>query len=262
MGEMTKYSQGQFCWVDLMAHDMTAAREFYHQMFGWESEIQDTQGGPPYAIFTLGGKQVAGIGQMPDEMKSNGMPPIWNSYINVENIDDMVGRISEAGGTVLMPPMQVMTAGKMASIQDPTGAAVSLWEPIDHIGAQLVNDPNAFCWNELATRDLEKAREFYSSLFGWEYEDMPGGPTEYYVIKNQGEMNGGLMPMSEDFGDMPPFWGVYFTVEDCDAAVARVEALGGGVCAPTFDISVGRMAVVSDPQGGSFSVIEMKPESD
>lgn len=253
----TEYQHGQFNWVDLSAHDASAAKSFYGELFGWTCADQDTQGGPPYAIFQLDGRHVAGIGQMNDEMKAQGIPPFWNCYVNVDDVEAAVQKTADLGGTVTMPAMKVLDAGWMAFIQDPTGANVALWQKDQHIGAQLVNSVGACCWNELATRDVEKAKEFYGRLLGWTFEEFPGTPTKYFVCKVGDNMNGGLMQMDEHGGEMPPCWCVYFSVADADVAAEKVTQLGGKVIQPPFDIPVGRIAVVSDPQGAVFYVIKL-----
>lgn len=257
MATKTSYAPGTFSWVDLMAHDIAGAKSFYGDLFGWTARDMDTQGGPPYVQFELGGDGVAGMGQMQDEMKSQGMPPVWNNYVTVENVEDTAKQAAELGGTVVMPAMDVVGAGWMAIIQDPTGAHLSLWQPNAHFGAQRVNEPGTFCWNEMATRDIEKAREFFGALLGWEFADNPGSPSKYYIIKNQGQDNGGLMQMTSEWEGIPPHWAVYFAVEDTDASAKRVEELGGKVTVQPFDIPVGRMAVVADAQGAMFSLIKI-----
>ncbi len=251
------YKHGEFCWVDLVAHDMAAAKTFYEQLFGWTCEDQDTQGGPPYAIFSVGGKSVAGMGQMCDEMKSQGIPPMWNSYVNVDDVDAIAKKSEELGGKVTMPPMTVLDAGRMAFIQDPTGGNVAFWQKINHIGAQLVTEPGAFCWNELATRDAAAAKQFFGELLGWEFADNPHAPTPYFMIHVDGQGNGGIMQMNEQWGNIPPHWSVYFSVADVDATVGKVQELGGKVIVPPFQIPVGRLAVLGDPQGAHFSVIAL-----
>lgn len=263
MSLKTGYSHGTFCWVDLMAHDTAAAKEFYGGLFGWTADDQDTQGGPPYTIFRhAGGQSVAGMGQMMEEMRSQGIPPLWNSYINVDDVRAVCEKAAQLGGAVKMPPLDVMQAGSMAAIADPGGATVMLWQKGNHFGAELVNDVGAFCWNELATREMDKAKTFFADLLGWEYELNENSPMTYFIIKNAGEMNGGMIEMNEQWGDAPPHWMVYFTVEDADAAVEKVKSLGGGVCVPPFDVEVGRIAVVNDPNGGAFSIIQMNAPPD
>jgi len=260
MSERTEYRNGEFCWIDLMAHDMEGAADFYPKLFGWSCNRMDTEGGPPYAQFELDGKSVCGLGQMPDDMKSQGIPPIWSSYINVDDIEATLAKVTELGGQITMPLMKVLEAGHMAFIQDPSGGNVALWQKGYHFGAQSVNDTGCWCWNELATRDAAKAKDFFAQLFGWEYEAAPDSPSEYYMIKCQGRDAGGIIVMDEKWGDMPPAWTVYFTVDDADACCAKMEQLGGKVIMPAFDIGVGRMAVIADPQGAAFSIIKMNCE--
>jgi predicted enzyme related to lactoylglutathione lyase len=157
----------------------------------------------------------------------------------------------------MMPPIQVMEHGHMAIVQDPTGAAVSLWQKNQHIGAELRDEPGAFCWNELMTRDAKKAKDFFGKLLGWEFQDYAGTPSEYYIIMNRGQQNGGVMQITPEMGELPPHWMVYFTVTDADAAAEKTKQLSGSICHGPFDISVGRIVILNDPQGGVFSVIKM-----
>lgn len=258
MPTIENYAHGQFCWVDLVAHDMESAKAFYHEMFGWTSTDVSGEGGPPYSQFLMGDQVIAGCGQMSDEMKSQGIPQMWNSYINVEDADATLAKVTEAGGTVTVPVMQVMEFGRLAFFMDPQGANVGIWEKGSHRGATLVNDSGAFCWNELATRDMEAACEFYGQVFGWTYEDNEHSPGPYKIIKCSSGDNGGIMQMTEEWGpEIPPNWTVYFTVDDVPAATERLAGLGGQVCFGPFETPVGPMAIVSDAQGGMFNVISM-----
>jgi len=263
MSLRTEYKPGEFCWIDLMAHDMDAAAKFYGSLLGWSAEAQETEGGHPYTIFKLGGKSVAGMGQMGEEMKSSGAPPLWNSYVSVTDLDAAVDKANSIGANVMMPPMQVMDAGSMAIISDPGGAMLSLWQPGNHVGAQRVNEIGCCCWNELATRNVAAAKQFYAELFGWEYDKNEESPSEYYIIKLNDRMAGGLIVMDESWGEAPTYWGVYFTVADVDAACASVRTLGGNVMVDPFDAPpAGKIAVVSDDNGGPFSLIQMAVEPD
>ena len=256
------YKHGQFNWVDLNSHDMSRARTFYGKLFGWDVDDVDTGDGPTYALFRNGEHIVAGVGQMSDEMKSQGVPPMWNSYINVEGIEGIVTAAERHGATVVAPVMEVMDAGKMAFIQDPTGAMVAFWEAGTHEGAELVNQPGSFCWNELATRDADAAKQFFADLFGWEYQDNPHAPSVYYIIKLKGRNNGGILQMTEEWGDIPPHWMTYFAVADVDEDAGRLEELGGTLHHGPFDTAAGRLAVVSDDQGAMFHLITLTDTMD
>ncbi len=257
MATMTSYAHGQFCWIDLMAHDMSTAKQFYGGLFGWQAEDQDTQGGPPYAIYKADGQGLCGMGQMSDEMKASGMPPVWNSYVNVDDVDAAISKAEGLGATITMPPMQVGEAGKMAIIQDPAGAFVSFWEKINHFGAQQVNAPNTWGWNELLCNDPDIAIKFYSELFGWTFDKEPNSPNDYWIFKNGDRMNGGLMQITPEMQGVPPNWSVYFSVADLQSATDTVKQLGGNVLAGPFEVSVGRIAVVADAQGAAFQLIQL-----
>lgn len=257
MPTMTGYEHGQFSWVDLMSPDTEASKKFYGGLFGWTFEDKPTDMGLPYTMFKLDDQDVCGMGALPPDMQKQGIPPTWNSYINVDNLEDTVAKVEALGGSVFMPSMKVMDAGWMAGIMDPSGGRVFLWQKNEHCGATRVNDPGCFCWNELATRDIEKAREFYGQLLAWEFEDNPDAPTKYYIIKNKGNMNGGMMQMNDQWPEnIPAHWAVYFTVENADDACAKLKELGGEVCSPPFSIPFGRIAVVSDPHRAVFHFFE------
>ncbi|MGF1582991.1 MAG: VOC family protein [Gemmataceae bacterium] len=256
MPVMTKYEHGQFSWVDLMAHDMTAAKEFYMNFFGWDCVESPNPAGLPYGMFKLNGHDVGGIGQTSEEMKAAGVPPMWNNYINVDDVEAVVNKAVELGGEVIVPVTQVMESGSLAFIKDPTGGVVGFWQPNEHCGATLVNDPNTFCWNEFNTPDIEKAKDFFGKLLGWEFELNSSAPNTYYIIKVGENQNGGLLQMTEEWQGVPPHWMVYFTTSDIQASVAKWSELGGQVCIPPFDIPIGKICVVTDPQGAALSLFE------
>ena len=255
MPTRTSYDAGTPCWIDLNSPDIDASQTFYTGLFGWEAAEQfDPSGTKIYTNFQVGGANVAGMGAQPPEMA--GMPNVWMSYVAVEDIDATIGMATSAGGSVMMPPMQVMEKGRMAIIADPTGASISLWQAGNHIGAGICNEPNTWSWNELQTRDLSSAKDFYATVFGWTYEvmEMPDG--SYHVIAG-GEGLGGLMDMPDQVPDeVPNYWGVYFMVEDVDAAVGAATRLGGTVMFRMDDSPVGRMCGIADPLGGTFTLLE------
>jgi uncharacterized protein len=252
MGERTQYTPGTFSWVDLSTPDPEAAKRFYGALFGWQGEDLPVPGGGFYSMQRLDGKNVAAIAPQPEQQRDAGAPPAWQSYVTVASADDAAARAGELGGTVHAGPFDVMEAGRMAVIQDPQGAFFIVWEPRGSIGAGLVNVPGALCWNELAAPDLDAAPDFYSQLFGWRVEPFEGGPMRYLTIKIDGETNGG---MRETQPQEPPYWLVYFAVEDVEAGMARVEELGGSAVSGPHDMSsVGKIGVVRDDQGAVFAL--------
>jgi len=249
MGERTSYEPGTFSWVDLGTTDAAAAKRFYGELFGWEAIDMPAGEGRTYTMFRLGGQDVAGGYEQDEQERAAGVPPHWSSYVTVEDVGAAAGAVPDAGGVVVAPPFDVLDSGRMAVVQDPAGAVLSLWEPREHIGARLVNVPGALTWNDLAAPDPAIARPFYERLLGWTFEEIPdaGG---YTTIRNRGQLNGGAMPAP----GAPPAWVPYFATEDADAALARVEALGGRRLNGPMDVPGGRIVVVADPQGAVFAL--------
>lgn len=257
MPSFTSYEPGQPCWIDLMSPDVDASKAFYSAVFGWETRDEhDDEGNRIYVNFSLDGRDVAGLGGQPP-----GMPPmaIWNSYVCSDDVAATVAAVERAGGTVMMPPMPVMSAGHMAIVADPTGAVISVWQPGEHPGAGVANEPNTWSWNELMTRDIDTALPFYTDVFGWEYDAMDmGNGSIYHVVKGGTEGWAGAMAMPPGVPDQAPnHWAVYFMVADTEATVEAVNANGGQVVMPPMDTpGVGRMCIFHDPQGGSFSTLQ------
>ena len=108
-----------------------------------------------------------------------------------------------------------------------------------------------FIWNELMTRDVEKAKAFYTATVGWSFKEMPMPNGSYWIAEMDGKAVGGMMDMNcADMEGIPPHWGSYLDVDDVDARTAAIEAKGGKIIRPPFDIpDVGRVAVVADPTG-------------
>lgn len=259
MDVTTGYAHGFFCWADLASSHVAGAKLFYAGLFGWQCEDRPTDMGPVYTMLMIEGKTVAGLGPLSPDMQAQGMPSFWSGYIKSDDADATAARIGEAGGVVVMPPMDVMTEGRLMMAQDPTGALFGVWQPRDHIGAQLMNVPNTLFWTELQTRDAERAAAFYRHVFGWEAAQDESG---YYVFALDGQRHAGMMQMDDSWGNVPPNWALYFMVENLDASLQKAQALGGRVLVPAMAAgSMGFFAVVQDPQGGVFTIMQMNPES-
>jgi predicted enzyme related to lactoylglutathione lyase len=186
---------------------------------------------------------------------------VWASYVSVDDVDGTVAKATDQGGAVVVPAMDVMTIGRMAYVSDPQGAVIGMWQAGDFAGAGIVNEPGAWSWNELITTDTEAAKAFYGAVFGWGEETHGEPPMAYTEWQAGGRSIGGMMqkpPMMP--AEVPPFWGVYFTVADTDAAVEKIASLGGATMMGPMDIEPGRMAVVADPDGAVFNVITLSEE--
>jgi hypothetical protein len=252
MGERSEYTPGTFCWTDLDTTDQDAAKEFYSGLFGWQAQDMPAGEGVVYSMMSLDGKNVAAIAPQREQQREAGAPPMWNSYVSVQSADAAVERAQELGGTAHAPAFDVLEAGRMGVIQDPQGAYFLVWEPRRHFGAALVNEPGALVWNELASPDLDASAAFYSGLFGWTVAPFAASPEPYLSIKNGEANNGGIRPLSTP--GVPPNWLVYFGTDDIDAALAKVQELGGTKIDGPIDIGIAKIGIVADPQGAIFAL--------
>lgn len=254
--KVTRYPHGCFSWADASVNNQEAGKAFYTAVMGWQATDTPIDDNSSYTMFKVDGENVAGLGQMPPEME--GSPSLWMCYVNVDDVDAIVAKSLALGATLAMPAMDVMTEGRMAMIQDPTGAHIGFWQAANHIGAGLVNTYGAMSWNELLTPDVDKAKAFYGDLLGWEFQ--VGHESSYTVIMNNGRMNGGLMALDPDWG-VPPSWGVYFTVPNLSTVLEKVEQAGGSLMMPIHKSDMGTFATIKDVTGAVFSISEIKDEA-
>jgi predicted enzyme related to lactoylglutathione lyase len=258
MSERDSYEAGTPSWVDHSSSEPERAAEFYSGLFGWETEdVMPADAPGSYFMCRLRGRDVAAVSSaMGDAPRA-----MWNTYVTVDSADDAVARAREAGGSPMGDAFDVFDSGRMAVLADPEGAVVSVWQAGRHHGAGIVNEPGSLSWNELMTRDADRALAFYGALFGWEADRMDYGGTPYHVLKLPGRDDsiGGIMPMVGDQwpAGLPAQWMVYFAVADTDATAARCGELGGSVLVAPFDTPVGRIAVLADPLRAGFSVIRL-----
>ena len=254
---MTAPSPATPIWFDLATSDLAAAQEFYTGLFGWTAEAAAEGGVGGYTNFLRDDALVAGVGQLFEA----GHRTAWTLYIASDDVAALPDRVEAAGGTTLMPPMDITDYGRLAIFADPAGAVFGVWQAGPHRGAELVDQAGSVVWCELATRDVDEAKAFYHAVFGWQPVDRPSGPVAYTVFSSHGTDVAGMIPMMDDKwpADLPPHWMIYFGVDDCGATAARAERLGGEVVVPPRDVPPGRFAVLADPQGGVFSVISMSP---
>jgi len=281
MPERDRYPAGVPCWVDSGRADAKPALDFYAGLFGWEFENRAPEGVSPYHVARLDGRDVAGIGEQEQQLD----PPVWNTYVLVEDADATAAKAVRAGGKVELPPIDAGAAGRFAGLADPTGASFCIWQANELRGAQAVNEPNSWNFSDLNTRDTGRAMAFYGQLFGWkagEIEDegyamiyLPGygdhlaesDPEIYERLEGLGaersfaDVVASLSAMTDDRfpPGTPSHWGITFAVADADASVAKVEELGGRVLVPVFDTEWTRTAVVADPDGAVLTLGQFTP---
>jgi uncharacterized protein len=251
------HAPGTFCWPELSTTDQKAASAFYHDLFGWEVNEQSMGPAGTYTMFQIRSRPIGAAASLPPEQRQLGVPPHWGSYVAVANADEAVKRATALGGKVLVPSFDVMEAGRMAVLQDPTGATFMVWQAGKHQGAGVLNEPGALCWTELATRDTKTAEKFYSQLFGWTAKvGGAGTPMEYTEFSNNGRPGVGMMQMPAEVpAHVPPYWMPYFQVANCDASAEKAKQLGAHLAVAPMDIpNTGRFSVIADPQGAMFAV--------
>lgn len=282
MLERNGYPPGVPCWVDTSQPDPEAAVAFYSGLFGWVfANAMPPDSAGRYFVARLRGGDVAAVGSQPE-----GGPPIaaWNTYVWVESADVAVSKVRDAGGRVVTEPFDVMDAGRMAVCTDREGAAFCVWQAKEHRGAQIVNEPGAVNFNSLNIRDVQGAKSFYGSVFGWETLGLGGGVnmwrlSGYGHFLEQGDPGlrermadssapegfedvvATLNSIADDQPEIPAHWSVTFAVNDADATAKRAAELGGQVIVPPFDAPWVRMTVITDPQGATFTASKFVPEN-
>jgi uncharacterized protein len=247
MAIIEHYEPGMFCWIELATSDAAASKTFYTSLFGWAAKDMPIPDGV-YTILQKGDHDLGALYQTKE------IPPNWATYISVANVDDSAKKATALGATLVAPPFDVMDLGRMAFVVDPQGATFALWQPKKKAGATIRDEANTLCWNELMTSDIEGSRDFYKGLLGWNLKMS----AEYTEIDVGERPAGGMMQMPNDMRGMPSSWSPYFAVDDCEAIVAKAKSLGAQVYVPPTDIpTVGRFAVLADPQGAAFDVIKL-----
>jgi uncharacterized protein len=260
MAIVEKHSAGAFVWIELGTTDQNAAKKFYTSLFGWT--VDDFLIGPNdfYSMFKLQGRDTGAAYTLRPDQKQQGVPPHWLLYVGTEDADGAAKRAGELGGTVLAPAFDVMEYGRMAVIKDPAGAVFALWQAKQHTGIGVTNVEGTLCWADLSTSDVPTAEKFYSDLFGWKMMRDEHDKSGYVHIQNGEQFIGGLPPSEHRNPNVPPHWLLYFQTSNCDVTADKAKELGGKVLlAPMTMENVGRMAVITDPQGAAFSIFQPLP---
>ena len=258
MPEKTDHAPGEPCWAELTTPDVEATERFYDALFGWS--IPATEQSEQFSGYRQAFQGERPVGGVMPQMQG-GPPPAWTTYFAVADADTVAGLVSEAGGTVIAEPMDVGDLGRMAVFTDPTGAAFGVWQAGSFGGSAVVQEHGAPTWSELGTRDVEAARAFYAKVFDWRFEDREYERGTYTRISAAGEPFGGMVDITERTPpEIPAHWLVYFAADDAEATVTRAKESGGEIPAGPFEISeVGTIAVIKDPGGAFFAIIQPDP---
>ncbi len=262
--EITAHAPGTFCWIELGTTHPDEAKSFYSKLFGWRTNDIPLPEGMDgmYTMLQINKKDVAALHKLQPSDIEQGVPPRWFLYVAADDVDATTGTVMALGGTVVAGPFDIDPAGRMAVIQDPSGAMLGLWQAKAHIGTKLVDEPGTIGWCELATRDTETAGAFYAKLFDWAVETGNVTGVEYTMFSKNEKPAGGMMAIDENWGEVPPHWMIYFRVDNCDETVEKVKALDGQVLVDPMDIpGTGRFAMAMDPQGAKFAFIQYQEDA-
>jgi uncharacterized protein len=246
---------GRPVWYELLTRDMKAAETFYTSVLGWA--VTPFEGSPePYDMLTrAGGVPVGGVMRLPDGLTA---PAHWLMYVGVTNLDEAIARTQRLGGSTLSPVVSVPGVGRMRVMKDPQGAVFALHEPAPDSpeGPEVPAEMGDVSWRELYTTDARAAVQFYSDLFGWrETQALDMGPMGKYHIFGRKFDLGGIMNKPKELAEVPPNWGLYFRVDDINAAAGRVKANGGQILNGPMEVPGGdQVANCLDPQGAAFSL--------
>jgi predicted enzyme related to lactoylglutathione lyase len=245
-------------WADCATIDLDSAERFYFAVFGWHAQRIDGSDGSVYSLQMLDGELVAGIYPLSQQLRDMGVPPHWGTYLEVEDVDRALERAKAAGGVVVDGPFDEPGVGRMVAIQDNVGAFVRLWQSAPEHGIAQSNGQGHMNWNELATKEPEKAASFYEAVLGINVETVNTGPDVYRLIIAGGKPVAGILQITPEMGDFPASWNVYFSSDNVDDTQAKAVDAGGTALRSAFDIPGGsRMAVLQDPQGAVFQVMKM-----
>jgi predicted enzyme related to lactoylglutathione lyase len=253
MPHVEKHAPGSFNWIELVTTDLSAAKRFYGALFGWQAE--DLEGGI-YTWFKLNGRDTAGC------YTSDSGQIRWNLYVAVDDANYAEKRAIALGATPQVQTCDFLSFGRTAEIQDPTGAAFSVWQPGSHIGTGIAGEHGTFIFADLNTPDRHRAKDFYQALFGWNFVTGKDKTADSYLhIKNGDTHIGGILPDSHRNKNEPPHWLICFQVADCDASTAKGVELGARVHISPMSIGSGpenslRYAVLADPQGAAFALFQ------
>jgi predicted enzyme related to lactoylglutathione lyase len=257
MANIDKHPAGSFCWIELHTTDQAAAKTFYGSLFGWAPHDNPMGPNDYYTEFKLQSREAAAACTLRPDERSQGIPPYWMIYISVDSADVASLKAQQLGGKTFAPPFDVMDAGRMAVVEDPTGAVFCVWQANKNAGIGISQVNGTLCWADLSTPDTKRASDFYSGLFGWQLVTDPKDPSGYVHIKNGEHHIGGIPPASYRQPGVPAHWMAYFQVDDVDATANKAKEMGAKLHLPPMTMDgVGRMSVIADPQGAAFSIFK------
>ena len=241
-------------WADLWTSDVDRSRAFYSELFGWEAGDPDPDFGG-YFMFLRNGVPVAGgMGDMPDAKADNS----WKTYFHTSDAAKVAAAVTAAGGTTHFEPMAVGDLGTQVVFSDPTGGVAAAWQPNTFHGFAELEVPGTPSWFELHTRDHAGELAFYHEAFGWDFDFVSDSDEFRYAMVRNPDGGMGMAGAMDNRNDLPEgapsVWSIYWEVASVDDTIATAITLGGTSVSPAEDTPYGRLAVMTDPTGATFSL--------
>jgi predicted enzyme related to lactoylglutathione lyase len=243
---------GEFCWINVLTPNPAESKAWFSKILGWTYADLSGMGDS----IKVDGHEIGGMFDLASPNTPPGTPPLIGPMVMSDDADATVAKANSSGGTS-KPAFDIMDAGRMAELKDPSGAQLDIWQPKRNAGTSADKAHHgAPSWYENYATDTKKAAKFYTDVFGWTAEVMPMPGMDYTIFGFEGVQIAGMMAITGDMKDVPPSWATYFTVEDIDKTAKQVAELGGTVFVPPMDIpQVGRFAGLISPQGMRFFAI-------
>jgi uncharacterized protein len=260
--QITEIRHGMPCWFELTSPDPDKSSAFYQGLFGWRRYELELGPDGTCSFFSNEIGCIGAMSSLASQQQSPGSASTWGVYFAVDDCDDSTAKAVELGAKIVVPPTNVNEHCRMSVVADPFGAVCSLWQSEGGGGPYVMFEENAINWVELATPCSAQAREFYAALLGWDYfqtsAEIPGGGP-YHELAVGETRCGGIMPMNADWlAPLPPHWWIFIRVSNLEACVAKAQELGGTNPVLAYEVpNVGRMAMIADPTGAKFYVVQL-----
>jgi uncharacterized protein len=248
---------GKVVWVDLVTPDLEGAKTFYSGMFGWT--YRDVHSGEKdFVLVLLNGRPIGGIVQR-TEPKRNSRQPAWLTFIAVRDVGEAERAAVAKGGKVLSPVREYPQRGRQEILADPQGAVFAVLQSSSGDPADILAEPGDWIWSSLITSDANAGSAFYQALFDYDVFDLTADDDDrqHLLLASDGYARATANALPANPGKRRPHWLNYVRVVSARDSAAKAVALGGRVLVePHTDRHGGMVAVVADPSGAPFGLLE------
>ena len=252
----SEHHVGKVIWVDLITTDIESAKRFYGGLFGWTyRDIMTGQNGS-YAVALMDDQPVAGLIAR-DAPTGEHRQSAWLTFMAVRDVN-AAKRIAVAhGAKLLVETRNYPQRGQQAVFADPQGAVFAVLASRSGDPADDEVSPGEWIWSSLMTSDADTDATFYQSLFGYDVFELQSDSGDHLVLSTDKFARASVNTMSGKNPNRHPHWINFVRVADVAEAAAKSTELGGRVLVePHIDRHGGRVALLADPAGAPFGVME------